>query len=67
MSFLNDEPLSSDRNEIQMGILLNMLSSFMGAKNEAKDFLLSTHLTQEKQSKQSSLKDLQSEVLRLLA
>lgn len=39
MYFLSTEPLASDRNEMQMSILLNMLASFMGVKSTNEDFL----------------------------
>ncbi|EHR2904243.1 hypothetical protein KTS02_001851 [Campylobacter coli] len=44
MYFLSTEPLASDRNEMQMSILLNMLASFMGVKSTNEDFLLCSHL-----------------------
>ncbi|TEY00380.1 hypothetical protein [Campylobacter sp. US33a] len=70
MYFLSTEPLSSDRNEIQMSILLNMLASFMGAKCTNEDFLLSTHLKHTKQEtnkvQKVDIKKLQDDFLNLL-
>ncbi|EFV07716.1 hypothetical protein CSQ_0113 [Campylobacter jejuni subsp. jejuni DFVF1099] len=50
MYFLSTEPLASDRNEMQMSILLNMLASFMGVKSTNEDFLLCSHLKHTKQN-----------------
>lgn len=68
MYFLSTEPLSSDRNEVQMSILLNILASFMGVKCTNEDFLLSSHLKHTKQDFKDKIdiKKLQAEFLSLL-
>ncbi|HDZ5006178.1 TPA: hypothetical protein RTG46_001383 [Campylobacter jejuni] len=70
MHFLSTEPLPSDRNEIQMSILLNMLASFMGVKCTNEDFLLSSHLKHTKQNTNENqkidIKKLQDDFLNLL-
>lgn len=68
MYFLSTEPLSSDRNEVQMSILLNFLASFMGVKCTNEDFLLSAHLKHTKQDFKDKIdiKKLQAEFLSLL-
>ncbi|EAI0558916.1 TPA_asm: hypothetical protein GD653_04755 [Campylobacter jejuni] len=70
MYFLSTEPLASDRNEMQMSILLNMLASFMGVKSTNEDFLLCSHLKHTKQNTNENqkidIKKLQNDFLSLL-
>ncbi|HEG0602779.1 hypothetical protein H2277_07870 [Campylobacter sp. W0014] len=70
MYFFSHEPLASEKNEIQMNILLSMLASFMGVKCSQDEFLLSTHLkskhTQQNNEENLDIKKLQEDVLKFL-